>query len=137
MFTRLMRMNDAYERLLIAAKKLKNLDGPAAVARFLNESEQLLNNWKRRGIPRAEIMDIADKIGCDCHWLRDGTGTMTGIYQTEGMKDALAAIEKNPGLIRLLKVAAPLGKYQIDVAVQTSTALAQQQNEPPKGNGTK
>lgn len=121
-------MEKAFDRMILAAFEIKKWNGPAEVARKLGKSDQVLTNWKSRGIPRAEIMDIADAIGCRAHWLRDGTGTMI----SQDMSEISKMLEENPELIRLLKVAAPLGKYQVDVLVTTSTALAEQ---PKKGNG--
>lgn len=67
-------------RLLFAAKELKGIESPAELARLLNISDQVLTNWKSRGIPRKEIMDIAEAIGCNPYWLRDGNGLIRVVY---------------------------------------------------------
>ena len=65
-----------YTRLLQAAKILKQAERAAAVARLLNISEQLLTNWKSRGIPAEKITIIAKTLGCRPYWLEDGEGEM-------------------------------------------------------------
>ena len=65
-----------YTRLLEAAKILKQAERAAAVARLLNISEQVLTNWKTRGIPAEKITIIAKTLGCRPYWLEDGEGEM-------------------------------------------------------------
>lgn len=56
-------IHETTQRLYVAAKKLRDVDGPANVARLLNESPQLLNNWERRGMSSAGIIKAATQIG--------------------------------------------------------------------------
>jgi len=51
---------------------------------------------------------------------------LTGTENTDTVDEVLDMLDKNPELIRLLKAAAPLLEYQIDVLVSTSVALAKQ-----------
>jgi DNA-binding Xre family transcriptional regulator len=73
---RLAEMDPKYSRLLEAARRLKNLENPAQIARALNMSEQRLTNWKTRGIPNGELNKICRTIGCHPFWLEDGGGDM-------------------------------------------------------------
>lgn len=78
---------------------------------------------------------FAKICGVRPEWLALENGDMLELDSSEIM----AMLNKNPELIRLLKVAAPLGKYQVDVLVQTSTALAEpakQAEHEHKNNGT-
>jgi len=81
-------------------------------------------------------VQIANICNVDPTWLATGKGEMINRTTPEETKDILEAIKQNPELIRLLKVAAPLTGYQMDVAVQTSIALAKQQDSTPDKNGT-
>lgn len=69
-------MADDYDRLLCAAKELRKLKTPSDVAKYIGEYDQMMTNWKSRGIPKGKVIDIANKIGCDPVWLRDGLGVM-------------------------------------------------------------
>lgn len=60
---------------------------------------------------------------------------MLNIETSEETKEFMQALKDNPELIRLLKAAATLKGYQMDVAVQTSIALAQQGDNTAKKNG--
>lgn len=66
------------DRLLDAARQNKKANTWAELARLLRVSDQVLTNWKERGIPRARIMDIAKVIDCDPYWIRDGHGIRPG-----------------------------------------------------------
>ena len=70
-------MNDGYVRLLEAARELRRWDSPAEVARGLTAagypvSEQILTNWKKRGISAAGLLEVCKIIGCRCEFIRAG-----------------------------------------------------------------
>lgn len=70
-------MADDYDRLLLAAKMLDpGITGKSSLGRFLNQSPQTINNWQKRGIPRAELADLSRKVGCTIDWLELGTPPM-------------------------------------------------------------
>ena len=50
------------------------VSSPAELARFLNESDQTIHNWSKRGLPKTKVFDLAMKVGCNGVWLRDGLG---------------------------------------------------------------
>ncbi|AOJ62797.1 hypothetical protein WJ32_10230 [Burkholderia ubonensis] len=70
------KLHETAERLYHAAKKLRGVEGPANVARLLNESPQLVNNWERRGMSAAGMIRAASIIGCRVDWLKTGEGKM-------------------------------------------------------------
>lgn len=117
-------MADDYDRLLLAAKKLKGWNDAAETARGLGKYDQIMTNWKARGIPRAEVMDIANTIGCDPYWLRDGVGMM----DTKEYRGILRTIDKHPGLLNILKVAEPLSEYQVTALASMIPDLAKHIN---------
>ena len=56
------------QRLLQAAK----LDGPSALASALNESEQTVTNWGRRGVSKQGAIKAQSLFGCDVDWILKG-----------------------------------------------------------------
>jgi phage repressor protein C with HTH and peptisase S24 domain len=81
------RMHETMERLYEAAERLHGITGQSAVANFLNESPQLLNNWERRGVSKAGAFKVAPVLGCNVMWLISGAGPMTGLTSPEGTND--------------------------------------------------
>ncbi|WP_347025382.1 hypothetical protein ABEG10_10715 [Burkholderia cenocepacia] len=73
---RMRKLHETAERLYLAAKEIRGVEGPASVARLLNESPQLLNNWERRGMSAAGMIHAASVIGCRVEWLKAGEGRM-------------------------------------------------------------
>ena len=70
-------MHDSMVRLFLAAKRAdEKIDSPTALARFLNESQQVVGNWNRRGVSRPGAIKAQSLIGCDSHWLLTGEGDM-------------------------------------------------------------
>ena len=66
-----------YLRLLEAAHQLKGWDSAAEVARGLSASgmsmsEQILTNWKTRGISAQGLLDACAIIGARCEFVRKG-----------------------------------------------------------------
>ncbi|MFM0210422.1 S24 family peptidase [Paraburkholderia sediminicola] len=70
------RMHATMERLYEAARLLHQIEGPAKLANFLNISEQLVNNWQRRGVSKGGMLDAQKKIGCSATWLETGEPPM-------------------------------------------------------------
>ncbi|WP_155628144.1 hypothetical protein [Burkholderia territorii] len=70
------KLHETTERLYVAAKELRGVEGPANVARLLNESPQLINNWERRGMSAGGMIHAASVIGCRADWLKTGVGRM-------------------------------------------------------------
>lgn len=64
-------MNEIFERLTQAAAKL-DLQGNSNIARFLNESPQVVTNWSKRGVPARKIIEIAPLLGVSPEWLQTG-----------------------------------------------------------------
>lgn len=69
-------MKDQLERLYLAAKELKGLEGVVEIASLLDELPQNINNWATRPIAKSGLVKAQERIGCDVVWLRDGTGDM-------------------------------------------------------------
>ena len=42
------------------------------VAKYLNKSSQVINNWEERGISDNGLLEIQRKTGCSATWLQDG-----------------------------------------------------------------
>lgn len=59
---------------LLEAAAVKNVHGPAAVARGLNVSDQTINNWKSRGVPHAKTIEAQTLWGVSAHWISTGEG---------------------------------------------------------------
>lgn len=71
------RMHATMVRLYEAARSLKNLETPTDIARALNQSQQTVNNWERRGMSRVGMIEAQKLIGCSATWLQTGKGSMT------------------------------------------------------------
>lgn len=82
-------MHETMVRLYEAAKKLKGLETPTEVARALNQSQQTVNNWERRGISKDGMLRAQASLGCSATWLQTGVPPMqavnpkSGAYQIE------------------------------------------------------
>ncbi len=70
-------MQTSYDRLLLAAKKLKDVSNHAALARLLGESDQTMKNWQVRGVPKNKLFLIEEQIGVNPKWVHTGEGNMT------------------------------------------------------------
>ena len=69
-----------------AAEKLHGLKTHAEIGKLIGQYDQMLTNWKTRGIPSKEVLDIARAIGCNPYWLRDGTGNMEFVNEHKAME---------------------------------------------------
>ena len=71
-------MQDDYTRLLEAARKLKAWETPAEVARGLTAggfevSDQIMTNWKARGLSAKGVLDACRIIGARPDFVRFGS----------------------------------------------------------------
>ena len=77
-------MHETMVRLYEAAKKLKRLETPTEVARALNQSQQTINNWERRGISQKGMLIAQAEIGCSGTWLQTGVPPMEAVKPRSG-----------------------------------------------------
>lgn len=77
-FENIRGMHETTARLYEAARLLRGLTTPTEVARLLNVAPQNVNNWERRGMSKAAMLDAQEKLGCSAVWLMTGEGTMLG-----------------------------------------------------------
>jgi DNA-binding transcriptional regulator YiaG len=92
------RMHATMERLYEAARLLHQIEGPAQLAKFLNVSEQLVNNWQRRGISKGGMLDAQKLIGCSATWLETGTPPMLAatLVSAQARSRKRRFVEKRP-----------------------------------------
>jgi len=77
-------MHETMVRLYEAAKKLRGLETPTEVARALNQSQQTINNWERRGISQGGMLKAQTEIGCSATWLQTGAPPMEAVKPRSG-----------------------------------------------------
>jgi hypothetical protein len=66
-------MHPSAQRLYLAAQSLA-IEGQAAVARWLNEAPQTINNWEKRGVSLRGAIEVEKKSGCSAAWILEGVG---------------------------------------------------------------
>jgi len=59
---------------LISVAEDAGYRGPTALANALNMSEQVVNNWGRRGVSKSGAMAAQDLFGCSANWVISGVG---------------------------------------------------------------
>lgn len=72
-------MHETAQRLFEAAKKARpEIEGPADLARALNQSEQTINNWSYRstGVSKQGRLLAQKELGISATWIEDGSGPM-------------------------------------------------------------
>ncbi|WP_340519994.1 LexA family transcriptional regulator [Cupriavidus necator] len=96
MFTRenIRGMHESMVRLYEAAKTLKGLSTPTDVARALNQSQQTINNWERRGISQGGMVKAQAAIGCSATWLLTGVPPMEAVKPKSGADQAKAKLNE-------------------------------------------
>lgn len=67
-------MHDSMARLAKAALEIKGATGHAQIARLLNESEQTITNWAKRGVSIPGAIKAERHIGCQAIWVLYGEG---------------------------------------------------------------
>lgn len=91
-------MSKDFDRLMLAARTIHKCETPADAARFLDVSDQVMTNWKARGLPQERILLLAKKIGCNPFWLESGEGIMEMAYaKTMCEARVLTAMQKMKG----------------------------------------
>lgn len=98
-------MSDDFERLMSAAKILRKWESQAELARQFSVDEQVITNWKSRGLPRQRILELARKIGCNPFWLEDGQGEM--VFHA-GIASAEHAAHESEGKYQLEAIHDPI-----------------------------
>lgn len=70
-----MKEHPSYTRLreIMADRRIDLSD--ADLARKLNVSDQVVNNWTRRGIPKDVLIDLSDEWNFKIKYVRDGVGS--------------------------------------------------------------
>lgn len=61
-----------YLRLMEEFRRTHGLVTQSEVARFLNEPQQKLNNWARRGVPKKMIIELAARAGSTAEYIATG-----------------------------------------------------------------
>ena len=64
--------HESLERLLQVASE-QGVIGPSALARALNESEQVVTNWGKRGVSKAGALSAQRRFSVSPAWVLDGT----------------------------------------------------------------
>lgn len=70
-------MHSQMERLYLAARELRKVQGQSQLARTLNTSPQTIHNWESRGISKQGILLAQRIVGCSASWLETGKGPMS------------------------------------------------------------
>jgi hypothetical protein len=81
-----------YDRLLQSASELKQWKTAADIARRLSEcgvdvTDQVMTNWRTRGVSAKGIIESAKHIGCRPIWLYDGTGDMVDLARCSSVRE--------------------------------------------------
>ncbi|WP_250507645.1 XRE family transcriptional regulator [Caballeronia sp. GAFFF3] len=87
-FENIRGMHETTARLYEAARLLRGLTTPTEIARLLNVAPQNVNNWERRGMSKAAMLDAQEKLGCSAVWLMTGEGTMLGSAPVPSSNDS-------------------------------------------------
>jgi hypothetical protein len=64
-------MHPSAERLYLAARSF-GVEGQSAVARWLNEAPQTINNWEKRGVSMRGALEAQKKTGHSAAWILEG-----------------------------------------------------------------
>ena len=84
--------HESLQRLLKIAKEVAEVEGPAALASALGESEQTVTNWGSRGVSKAGAMKAQDKFGCSANWVLHSTQPqMIGSAITQDQSNVMPA----------------------------------------------
>lgn len=70
-------MHPSAERLYMVAKSL-HIQGQSAVARWLNEAPQTINNWEKRGVSKRGAVELQKRSGYSAAWILEGVGAPQG-----------------------------------------------------------
>lgn len=64
--------HESLERLLHAAQE-QGVVGPSALAKALNESDQVVTNWGKRGVSKAGALSAQRRFHISSNWVLDGS----------------------------------------------------------------
>lgn len=70
-------MHPQMERLYLAARELRKVQGQSELARTLNTSSQTIHNWESRGVSKQGMLLAQRIVGCSASWLETGKGQMS------------------------------------------------------------
>lgn len=123
-----------YDRIFIAAaeKLKKNFDQvtPTEVANLLNVSQQLINNWRTKGVPASKLDNLANTLDVPFEWLKSGSEQSLDMLRANGEPLEIESIDpenkNNQGLIN--KVIGRLIKF-MDSFWGKSEAQSKQQDQ--------
>lgn len=82
-----LEMEMTTQRLYLAAKQLRGIEGQSALARFLDETPQVLKNWETRGVSKNGMIKAEERIGCTVTWLKTGEGRMIATSNDPGKEE--------------------------------------------------
>lgn len=86
----------SYTRLREVMRKLSIELSDAELARKLNILDQHITNWKKRGVPKDILIDLADEWRFRIKYVRDGEGNIfdpSVFYKNSPESKVLAAME--------------------------------------------
>lgn len=100
-------IQNTYDRIFIAAagKLKKNFDQvtPTEVAHLLGVSQQLINNWRTKGVPISKLDSLANTLDVPFEWLKSGSEQSLDMLRANGEPLEIENIDpdnrKNQGLI--------------------------------------
>lgn len=86
------------QRFFLAAMKHTSARTWADIGRLINETDQNLTNWKRRGIPENKLLSLAEFVNANPYWIRDGGDIpMINVYKFDkDTEDLLRVSESLP-----------------------------------------
>lgn len=87
-------MHASAKRLYVVAKSL-GIEGQSAVARWLNEAPQTINNWEKRGVSKRGALETQKVSGYSAAWILEGIGEpVVGAPGGSASADASVRYEK-------------------------------------------
>lgn len=67
--------DESFLRLMQAAREF-GIDSPKQLARVLGRTDQMINNWKKRGVSKEGLLLAEKRFGCSPAWIKNGDGLM-------------------------------------------------------------
>jgi hypothetical protein len=123
-----MSIHESMNRLYQAALELGGIKGQSAVARALDCSPQVVQNWEKRGISNKAALSAERIFGCSARWIMDGTGEMSLLDATDPACQYDGLIKD---VIKMMLKSDEQGQLRMKIAVEDAfKALEyQKQNE--------
>lgn len=96
-----------YDRLLLAAEKMKRWLSPSEIALGLTRggyevTPQILTNWKTRGVSEKGLLKASPIIGCRPHWIETGEGPMEDRPDNAGLTSNVEPGPNISGMVPLI-----------------------------------